>query len=102
MDQFNRQVDRKNKKLESFYDWLSKQKSPLNRRSARKCSTFKLKEMKDVGITFVELFGNNCSLNECAASHSFDGKKIKIEEAPSLPLPGCDKKHCPCMWLARE
>lgn len=89
---------------EDIYEWMEKQKWPLNRAGVRKVSIAKLAEMRRVGVKFVELllYNASCPEEECAPFQAICRKKIPIENAQPLPLPGCDKEHCKCIWIARE
>jgi hypothetical protein len=89
------------RKLEQFDEWLLKQKHPFSRRAVGKYSRFKLNALRSAGIKFVEILGRNTT-DDCRACLSLKGRLVPIEEAPVLPLPGCDKKHCHCLWLARK
>jgi hypothetical protein len=87
---------------EDIYEWMARQKFPLDRAGVNKISIAKLAELRACGIRFVELIGCNCAEDECDAYRERAGKVIEIEEALPLPLPGCDQKHCKCIWIARE
>ena len=106
IDKLNREANRKQKKLDAFNAWLSKQKSPLSRRAVKKYSTFKLKEMRDVGIKFVGILGSPNEAQNCLAARAIMylrdkvGIPLKIEDAQPLPLPDCDCKHCGCLYIA--
>ena len=65
-----------------------------------KVSAAKLAELRDSGIKFVEVLGCNCPDEECDAYRAVKGMKMDIEFAQPLPLPGCDKKFCACIYLA--
>jgi hypothetical protein len=83
-------------------DWAAKQKYPLTSSKVKKYSSMRLAEMREAGILFVEIFGCNNPSDECDAYRSIQGQKFEIESVPLLPLPGCNKKICKCIHLARE
>ena len=82
-------------------DWSVKQKRPFTKSKVRKYTLMRLEEMRNAGIKFVSLLGCNYAPDECDSLRAMKGQKIAIETAPLLPLPGCDKKHCKCIWLAK-
>ena len=62
----------------------------------------RLDEMRQAGIKFVEILGCNNPPDECDAYRSTKGQEFEIESVPLLPLPGCDKKFCKCIHIARR
>jgi len=106
IDRLNREAARKQKQIDAFNAWLSKQKYPLSRHAVKKYSTFKLKEMHDVGIKFVGILGSPNEGQSCLAARAImylrdkTGTPIKVEDAQPLPLPECDCKHCGCIYIA--
>lgn len=81
-------------------DWAAKQKYPLTKSKVRKFSAMRLAELREAGIKFVSVLGCNNSGDDCEACLAMKGQKVEIELATPLPLPGCDKTHCKCIWLA--
>ncbi len=61
-----------------------------------------LAEMREAGIKFVSVLGCNNPGDDCEACLAMKDQKIEIEFAMPLPLPGCDKRLCKCIWLAKE
>ena len=86
---------------QNIFAWMDKQKWPLDRAGVIKTSEAKLNDLRQVGIGFVSLLGSN-GPDDCAACREIVGKKIGIESAPPLPLPGCDQKFCKCIYLAEK
>jgi hypothetical protein len=86
---------------EDIYDWMAKQKFPLDKAGVQKVSTAKLAELRAVGIKFVSVLGSN-GAGDCEACLAIKGEKIDIDFATPLPLPGCDKKNCMCCYIATE
>jgi len=78
----------------------------MTKREVRKNSIAHLEDMRRAGIKFVEIMGCNKikdnKKDDCEVCLDLKGCKMEIELAVPLPLPGCDKKHCKCLWLARE
>jgi len=37
--------------------------------------------------------------NACAAAREVHGQRFLAKEAPELPLPGCDRRHCYCRFV---
>jgi hypothetical protein len=95
------------KQQENIYEWMAKQKFPLSRAKVRKVSIAKLAELREAGIKFVGVLGSN-SPDDCEACQAIaftrekDGTKIDIEFATPLPLPGCSKRYCKCIYIALE
>ena len=85
---------------EAIYEWMEKQKFPLDRASVIKVSDAKLNGFRLVGIKFVSLLGSGTLADDCKASLALQGKRKRLATAPSLPLPKCDKQFCKCIWLA--
>jgi len=75
---------------------------PMTRRETRSWSRQRLSDMKRAGIALVELLGSPVAADNCQPCIDLKGCKMEIELAVPLPLPGCDKKHCKCIWLARK
>lgn len=86
----------------SFYDWMLKQKFPLDRAGVIKSAEARLNEMRQSGIEFVSVLGSNNPGEDCAACLAIRGKKYEIEFAPPLPLADCDKEFCKCIYLAES
>jgi hypothetical protein len=88
-------------------DWAAKQKYPLTSAKVRKFSTMQLAEMCKMGIKHVGVLGSPNPGENCEACEAImfikgkDGVKFEIEFASPLPLPGCNKKHCKCLFIAR-
>ena len=87
---------------ESIYDWMAKQKFPLDKAGVQKVSTAKLAEMREAGIKFVSVLGCNNPGEDCEACLATRDQKIEIEFATPLPLPDCDREFCKCEYLATE
>ena len=100
IDEWNRRAELANRKKDEFYQWLARQKFPLSRELVRKVSVFKLEELRDAKIKYVELIGDP-GHRTCHASSSLRRQKIEIEFATPLPLADCDKKFCFCDYIAR-
>jgi len=62
----------------------------------------RVEAIQKAGIEWVEVLGCNHPPDECDAYRAIQGKLFRIEDAPKLPLPGCDKAHCKCIILASE
>ena len=84
---------------------MSKYKGPTRDKVA-KTESARLATMRDAGISHVGILaspnpGEFCE--ECAAimfTRDKDGTRFEIEFAPALPLPGCDKEFCKCLYIA--
>jgi hypothetical protein len=93
------------KQREDIYEWMAKQKFPLSKSKVNKVSVAKLAELREVGIKFVGVLGSN-SPDDCEACQAIaftpekDGTPIDIEFATPLPLPGCNKRYCKCIYIA--
>jgi hypothetical protein len=87
---------------QAIYDWMQKQKFPLDRAGVVKSSEAKLNEFRLVGIEFVSILGCNNPGDDCEACLALKDRKLEIESAPPLPLPECDKKFCKCLYIAAE
>jgi len=86
---------------EDIYEWMSKQKFPLDKAGVQKVSAAKLAELREVGFKFVSVLGTN-SADDCEACRAVAGQKIEIQYSQPLPLSGCDKEFCKCIYLAQE
>ena len=102
IEQLNAEAAIRQKKQDEHYNWLARQKYPLTLDNVKKDSAFKLSEMREAGIKFVSVLGCNNSGDDCDACLAMKGEKIEIEFATPLPLPGCDKKFCKCLYIAVE
>ena len=85
---------------ESIYDWMAKQKFPLDRAGVAKVSAAKISELRAAGIKFVGVLG--AGRGDCKYCRAMKNQKIEIELAQPLPLPGCNKKNCLCLYIAVE
>lgn len=83
----------------SIYDWMQKQKWPLDRAGVKKTSEAKLNELRLAGIKFVGVLGSN-GPDDCEACRKISGQKFTLESVPPLPLPACKKKLCKCIYIA--
>jgi hypothetical protein len=81
-------------------EWSEKQKYPLTAAKVRIYSRLQRAGFREAGIVLVGILGTHCTEDMCAAALAAKDKNFKIAEAPLLPLPGCDKKHCPCILVA--
>ncbi len=61
----------------------------------------RLQSFREAGIKFVQVLGCNCEEDECDAYRAVKGRVFEIQDAPQLPLAGCDQKYCKCILLAR-
>lgn len=75
---------------------------PMTKREVRKCSKERLTDMGRAGIKFVEILGDKVAGEACDVCRDLEKRKMEIELAVPLPLPGCDKKYCKCIWRARQ
>ena len=87
---------------EDIYEWMAKQKFPLDKAGVQKVSKAKLAELREFGIEYVGVLGCNNPGDDCEACLALKDQKIEIAFAPTLPLPGCDKKHCKCGLIAMQ
>ena len=62
----------------------------------------RLREFRAAGINRVEVFGCNYAPDECDSYRAIKGQVFAIDEVPAIPLPGCDKRACKCIYLARS
>jgi hypothetical protein len=76
--------------------------------TVRKESRERLAEMREAGIKFVGVLGSpnpgeNCEPCEAIMfTREKNGIKFEIDFASLLPLPGCNKHPCKCIWIAVE
>jgi hypothetical protein len=47
----------------------------------------------------VEIQGDDPS---CASARQLAGRRFLSDEAPALPVPGCDQPHCRCRYVHHE
>jgi len=62
----------------------------------------RIADMRSCGIKFVQVLGCGNEGEDCEACLALKNYSIEIEFAPTLPLPGCDKKKCKCVIIATE
>ena len=74
---------------------------PLTREEVQAESQARLAEMKETGIKIVSVLGCGTS-DDCEACAAMRDQRIEIEFAQPLPLPGCDKEFCKCLYIAVE
>ncbi len=80
--------------------WAAKRKPPWTKSKTAKFTAMQLAEMRDAGIKFLGILGSPNAGESCEACLAMKDDKIEIEFANPLPLPGCDKKICKCLYLA--
>lgn len=89
-------------------DWASIQKFPMPNSKVRIFTGMQLAEMREAGIKFVGVLaspnpGEFCETCEAIMfTREKDGSKFDIEFATPLPLPGCNKRYCKCIFIALE
>jgi len=83
---------------------MRKNKVPgcMTKRQVTAESRRRIKEMKSVGIKYVQVLSANNPDDECEACIAVKNQSFEIEFAPELPLVGCDVKWCKCIIIARE
>ncbi|MCX6896312.1 MAG: hypothetical protein NTZ16_12605 [Verrucomicrobia bacterium] len=74
----------------------------MSQEEVRQQSAERLADMRAAGIEFVEVLGCNNPGEDCEACCAMRGQKIEINLATPLPLPGCDKEFCKCIYLATQ
>lgn len=83
----------------SAADWSTIQKHPMTKSKVHKYSRMRLAELRDAGFKYVGVLSSG-GPEDCEACKAMKDEKIEIEFAQPLPLPGCDKKYCMCIYLA--
>lgn len=74
----------------------------ITKRQVTAESRRQIKQMKSVGIKFVQVLGAGNPDDECEACVAVKNQSFEVEFAPVLPLPGCDLKWCKCIIIASE
>jgi len=69
----------------------SKEDEPLAGLSTKARQLAKLRHSK-------QFWGVEIQQAGCAAAHALDGRQFAFEDAPELPLAGCDAPRCPCQY----
>jgi hypothetical protein len=62
----------------------------------------RIKEIKSVGVKFVQVLGAGNADDECEACIAVKNQSFDVNFAPELPLPGCDLKWRKCIIIASE
>ena len=61
-----------------------------------------LVDFKAIGITHVRLLRSGLRGKSCHAAVQQSKRTIPLAQACVLPLAGCTKKECNCLWTAQE
>lgn len=75
---------------------------PMTKEETARSSMERLESANQAGFKYVQVLGCGNPGEDCEACLAMQDQKIEIEFATPLPLPGCDKEFCKCVYLAAE
>ncbi len=62
----------------------------------------RLEQLRAAGAEWVRILGCGMPNAECEMSVLMKEALFRMDAAPPLPLPGCDREDCKCTWVPTE